>query len=43
MLDRLGDRAGALHAYDEFARRLRNDLDAAPSHETIALAARLRG
>lgn len=42
MLERLGDRAGALRLYDEFARRLRDDLDAAPAPETRELAARLR-
>jgi serine/threonine-protein kinase len=42
MLERLGDRAGALRLYDEFARRLRADLDASPSPETLDVVARLR-
>ncbi|MGQ0647973.1 MAG: AfsR/SARP family transcriptional regulator [Gemmatimonadaceae bacterium] len=42
MLDRLGDRAGAMSLYDTFARRLRSELDAAPSAETAALVAKLR-
>ena len=42
MLDRLGDRAGALTVYDEFTRRLRKDLDADPSPETVKLAESLR-
>ncbi|MFI5309924.1 MAG: BTAD domain-containing putative transcriptional regulator [Gemmatimonadales bacterium] len=43
MLDRLHDRAGALRLYEEFARRLRSDLDVEPSAETVALADRIRG
>lgn len=42
MLDRLGDRAGALAIYDEFARRLRKDLDADPSAESVRMAEALR-
>jgi DNA-binding SARP family transcriptional activator len=42
MLDRLGDRAGALSAYDEFKRRLRKELDADPSPETVRLAECIR-
>lgn len=42
MLDRLGDRAGAISLYDGFARRLRLELDAEPSAETATLVARLR-
>ena len=41
-LERAGDRAGALHAYDAFARNLRRDLDQEPSPETREHAARLR-
>lgn len=41
-LDGLGDRAGALAAYDEFARRLRIDYDADPSPETQALVQGVR-
>jgi DNA-binding SARP family transcriptional activator len=43
MLDRLGDRAGALRVYDEFARRLHKEFEAEPSAETLALVARIRG
>lgn len=42
LLDRLGDRAGAVHVYEDFARRLRRDYEAEPSDETRALLARLR-
>ena len=42
MLQRLGDRAGALHLFDDVARRLRTELDAAPSAETVQLAATIR-
>jgi serine/threonine-protein kinase len=42
MLDRLGDRAGALKLYDDFARQLRRSLDGEPSAETQALIATLR-
>jgi DNA-binding SARP family transcriptional activator len=41
-LDRLGDRAGAIRAYEEFAARLAADLDLEPSPETAALVATLR-
>ena len=43
MLDRLGDRAGALRVYDDFASRLRKEFDAEPSDETRTLIARIRG
>lgn len=42
MLDRLGDRAGALDMYDNFARRLRQTLDVEPSEETLELIASLK-
>lgn len=42
MLMRLGDRAGALALYQEFARRMRTDLGAEPSAETTRLADTLR-
>jgi serine/threonine-protein kinase len=42
MLDRVGDRAGALRLYEEFARRLRLDLDVEPSRDTLDVVARLR-
>ena len=37
MLDRLGDRAGAVKLYEDFAARLRAELDVEPSAETIAV------
>ncbi|HEY8256372.1 MAG TPA: BTAD domain-containing putative transcriptional regulator, partial [Gemmatimonadales bacterium] len=37
VLDRSGDRPAAIRAYDEFTRRLREELDAEPSGETRAL------
>ena len=42
MLVRIGDRAGALSLYDEFAERMRRELSATPSAETTALAETLR-
>jgi TolB-like protein len=42
ILERTGDRAGALREYDAFARRLREDHGAAPGAATQALAARIR-
>lgn len=42
MLARIGDHAGALRLYDEFAERMRQELNAEPSPETTALAATLR-
>ena len=42
LLDRLGDRAGALHAYEEFAHRMDQEFDAKPSAETQALVNRIR-
>ncbi|HEY6158654.1 MAG TPA: BTAD domain-containing putative transcriptional regulator [Gemmatimonadales bacterium] len=41
-LDDLGDRASALAAYDDFARRLRLEYDADPSPETQALVQGVR-
>lgn len=43
MLDRVGDRVGALQAYTEFVRRLREDLDVEPTPETQQLVQELRG
>jgi DNA-binding SARP family transcriptional activator len=43
MLDRLGDRAGALRLFESFARRLARELEAEPSPETMTLVATLRG
>lgn len=42
LLERLGDRAGALFAYDSFERRLAEEYSAEPSGETRALIARIR-
>ncbi len=41
-LDRLGDRAGALEAYETFAKRLTTELEADPAPETRALAGAVR-
>jgi serine/threonine-protein kinase len=43
MLERLSDRSGALHVYDEFVKWLRREREASPAPETDALAARIRG
>jgi DNA-binding SARP family transcriptional activator len=43
LLDRQGDRAGALRAYDALAARLRRELDVEPSPETRRLAQGIRG
>jgi DNA-binding SARP family transcriptional activator len=42
MLDRVGDRAGALRLYADFTRRLRKELEVDPSPETVSLASTLR-
>jgi len=42
LLTRIGDRAGALRLYDQFAERMLAELDARPSAETVALAETLR-
>jgi DNA-binding SARP family transcriptional activator len=42
LLERVGDRAGAVHVHDDFARRLRRDLDVDPAPETRALLERIR-
>jgi serine/threonine-protein kinase len=42
LLDRAGDRSGALRLYDDFAERLRTEFDAEPSPETIALVKQYR-
>jgi len=42
LLDRRGDRAGALQAYDEFSRRLDAEFEAQPAAETQALVAAVR-
>lgn len=43
LLGRIGDRAGALDAYQALAHRLRDDFDAVPSPATEAAIARVRG
>ena len=42
LLDRQGDRAGALEAYEVFARRVAAEYDAEPAAETRALVAAVR-
>ncbi len=42
LLDRLGDRAGAMLEYEGFAKRLRQDYEAEPAPETTALIASVR-
>ena len=42
LLDRLGDRAGALQAYSSFENRLSVEFDVAPAAETVALVERIR-
>ena len=42
MLDRIGDRAGAIRVFEDFARRLRAELETEPSGETAALVEKLR-
>jgi tetratricopeptide (TPR) repeat protein len=43
LLDRIGDRAGALAAYDELRSRLQAELAVEPAPETQCLAADIRG
>jgi DNA-binding SARP family transcriptional activator len=42
LLDRIGDRSGALRAYDEFARRMAQEYELDPSPETQALVDHVR-
>jgi TolB-like protein/DNA-binding SARP family transcriptional activator/Tfp pilus assembly protein PilF len=42
LLDRLGDRAAAVAAYDEFAKRLGDELETEPAAETKALLTAVR-
>ncbi|HEX5438386.1 MAG TPA: BTAD domain-containing putative transcriptional regulator [Gemmatimonadaceae bacterium] len=42
LLDRSGDRAGALRAAEEFGRRMRTELGVEPAPETAALIAEIR-
>ena len=39
---RVGDRGGALNAYENFTRRLRDELEAEPTEQTLALVERVR-
>ena len=41
-LDEMGDRAGAVHAYEQFARRIADDLELTPAPETEALVESVR-
>jgi DNA-binding SARP family transcriptional activator len=43
LLNRAGDRAGAIEVYESFAKLLRDDLEVDPSPETQTLAAQIRG
>ena len=42
LLGRLGDHAGAIQAYEEFARRLRDEYQVEPAPETMATITKLR-
>jgi eukaryotic-like serine/threonine-protein kinase len=42
LLDRAGDRAGAVRAYEEFVRKLAAELEVEPAAETTALIQRIR-
>jgi DNA-binding SARP family transcriptional activator len=42
LLGRLGDRAGAVQAYEEFARRLRIEYEIEPAPETLAMITAVR-
>jgi DNA-binding SARP family transcriptional activator/TolB-like protein len=42
MLDTAGDRAGAIAAYEQWARRLKNELEVDPAPETVALVESIR-
>lgn len=42
LLDRMGDRAGAVREYETFARRMADELELEPSPETRALVERVR-
>jgi TolB-like protein/Flp pilus assembly protein TadD len=42
LLDMIGDRAGAVRAYEDFAHRLEEDYDVEPSAETRALVRKVR-
>jgi serine/threonine-protein kinase len=42
LLARLGDRSGAIRAYEVFARRLATELEIEPSHDTMMLVEQIR-
>jgi DNA-binding SARP family transcriptional activator len=42
LLDNIGDRAGAVYAYEQFAQRLAHDLELTPAPETRALVDAIR-
>ena len=42
MLQRIGDRVGAIRMFEDFARRLGKELDTKPSEESVALADSIR-
>ena len=42
LLERVGDRAGAVRAYEAFARKLASELEVEPAPETVALIERIR-
>ena len=42
LLDRAGDRAGAIQLYDHFARRLKGEYETEPAPETVALITQIR-
>src|SRR3989442_4175848 len=42
LLDRLGDRSGAVQAYDQFAARVGDELEVRPAPETTALIGSVR-
>jgi serine/threonine-protein kinase len=42
MLERVGDRSGAVRAYEAFARKLASELEVKPAPETVALIERIR-
>jgi TolB-like protein/DNA-binding SARP family transcriptional activator/Tfp pilus assembly protein PilF len=43
LLDRIGDRSGAVHAYDVFAKRLAEEYELEPAPETQRIIAAVRG
>ena len=43
LLHKAGDRAGAIRLFEDFARRLRAELNVEPSTETLSLVSQIRG